>query len=80
MRDSVDSNAAGSIASHLSKKASLLRTVQAVGWSFLGIRKKSAYEEDVVQLNPVHLILVGLLGALFFIGTLVMIVRWVVAA
>jgi hypothetical protein len=34
------------------KKTSLLGTVKAVAWSFVGLRKKSDYEEDVKNLNP----------------------------
>jgi hypothetical protein len=65
---------------HASKrKASLLATIKAVLWSFLGIRKKSDYEQDAAQLNPVHVIIAGLIGALIFITTLIIIVKSVVA-
>ncbi|RYG06034.1 MAG: DUF2970 domain-containing protein, partial [Burkholderiales bacterium] len=33
--------------------ASLLRTVRAVAWSFLGLRRGSGLEQDA-RLNPVH--------------------------
>lgn len=79
MRES-QTDAGSSMHDKAQVKASLWRTVRMVGWSFLGIRKKSAYEDDVVQLNPIHLIIVGLLAALSFIGALLVIVRWVVAA
>ena len=52
--------------------------MKAVFWSFLGIRKKSDYEKDAQQLNPVHVIIAGLIGALIFIATLIMIVKSVV--
>jgi len=61
------------------RKSSFLATMKAVMWSFLGIRKKSAYEEDVAKLNPVHVILAGILGAIIFIATLLVIVKTVVA-
>ena len=61
------------------RKASFGATVKAVFWSFLGIRKKSDYEKDAAQLNPVHVIIAGVLGALIFIAALVIIVKIVVA-
>jgi hypothetical protein len=39
----------------------------------------SDYEKDISQLNPVHVIIAGILGAVIFIFTLLAIVRWVVA-
>ncbi len=61
------------------RQASFLATIKAVLWSFLGIRKKSAYEQDAAQLNPVHVIIAGLIGAAIFISILVVIVKQVVA-
>ena len=61
------------------RKASFLATMKAVLWSFLGIRKKSAYEQDAAQLTPVHVIIAGLIGAAIFITVLVLIVKQVVA-
>ncbi len=60
------------------RKASFLATIKAVLWSFLGIRKKSDYEQDAAQLNPVHVIIAGVIGAIIFITTLVIIVKSVV--
>lgn len=61
------------------RKASFGATVKAVLWSFLGIRKKSDYEKDAAQLNPVHVIIAGVIGALIFIATLIIIVKIIVA-
>ncbi len=61
------------------RKASFGATMKAVFWSFFGIRKRSDYEKDAAQLNPVHLIIAGLIGALVFIGVLVTVVKLVVA-
>ncbi|MBC3918517.1 DUF2970 domain-containing protein [Undibacterium sp. CY18W] len=61
------------------RKASFLATMKAVFWSFLGIRKKNDYERDAAQLNPVHVIIAGIIGALIFIATLIVIVKHVVA-
>ncbi|MEO8598243.1 MAG: DUF2970 domain-containing protein [bacterium] len=61
------------------RKSSFLATVKAVLWSFLGIRKNSGYEQDAAQLNPVHVIVAGIIGVGIFIASLVIIVRLVVA-
>jgi uncharacterized membrane protein len=60
-------------------KSSLLRTIKAVAWAFLGIRKKSEYQSDLGKLNPFHVIAVALLGVALFVGGLVLLVNWVVA-
>ena len=61
------------------RKASFGATLKAVFWSFFGVRKKSDYEKDTAQLNPVHVIIAGLIGAAIFIAILLMIVKSVVA-
>jgi len=60
-------------------KTSLLRTIKAVAWAFLGIRKKSEYQSDLGKLNPFHVIAVALVGVALFVGGLVLLVNWVVA-
>lgn len=62
-----------------SKKTSVWRTVKAVACSFVGLRSRGAYEEDVKNLNPLHIIAVGLIGVFVFVAVLVMLVNWVVA-
>ncbi len=57
---------------------SFLRTVKAVAWSFVGIRKNSEYREDLAQVNPFHVIVVGIAGALLLVGGLIALVHWVV--
>lgn len=61
------------------RKASFGATMKAVCWSFFGIRKKSDYEKDAQQLNPVHVIIAGVIGAAIFIAVLLLIVNSVVA-
>ncbi|MFL6717841.1 MAG: DUF2970 domain-containing protein [Burkholderiaceae bacterium] len=61
------------------RKASFAATMKAVFWSFFGVRKKRDYEEDAAQLNPVHVVIAGLIGAALFIAILIIIVRMVVA-
>ena len=61
------------------RKGSLFDTVKAVGWSFFGVRKNSAYQDDLAKLNPVHIIVVAFAGVIVFVGGLVLLVRFVVA-
>jgi hypothetical protein len=62
------------------RKASFLQTMKAVAWSFFGVRKSTDYEKDVSQLNPVHVIVAGVIGALIFIAVLVLVVNWVIGS
>jgi amino acid transporter len=57
---------------------SVLRTIQAVLWSFLGVRKNAEYQKDTERLNPFILIAVGLVVALIFVLGLMALVNWVV--
>ncbi|MDT3679379.1 MAG: DUF2970 domain-containing protein [Burkholderiaceae bacterium] len=56
-------------------RRSFADALRAVAWAFFGIRKRRSFDRDV-HLNPVHVILVGLLLAAVFVGSLVMIARF----
>ncbi|MCM2252378.1 MAG: DUF2970 domain-containing protein [Ramlibacter sp.] len=56
---------------------SVLQTVKAVAWSFIGIRKNSAYQDDLRKLNPLHIVAVGIGAAALFVVGLVLLVNWV---
>lgn len=60
------------------RHASFGATLKAVFWSFFGVRKRSDYEKDTQQLNPVHLVIAGVIGAIIFVMTLLVIVKSVV--
>ena len=60
------------------RKGSIWRTIKAVSWSFVGLRARGDYEKDVQQLNPVHILVVGLVGVLVFVGGLILLATWVV--
>ena len=62
------------------RRGSLLQTLRAVAWSFLGIRRSDGYAQDVSKLNPVHVIIAGVVGGLLFVLALVLLVRWVVGS
>ena len=57
--------------------ASFLRSVKMVGWSFLGIRKNSEYQQDLASVNPLHIILAAFGGVLVFVVGLVLLVNWI---
>lgn len=64
----------------IQRKGSFVQTMKAVAWSFFGVRKGSDYEKDVNQLNPVHVVIAGVIGAALFIGALLLLVNWVLAS
>ena len=59
------------------QKSSLLRTVKAVAWSFIGLRKGSEFQQDI-KMNPLHIMAVGIVGTILFVLALVALVNWVV--
>jgi hypothetical protein len=61
------------------RKVSFGATVKAVLWSFFGVRKKRDYEKDAAELNPVHVLIAGIIGVVLFILILLTIVHVVVA-
>lgn len=60
------------------RKGSLLATVKAVLWGFLGVRRQAGYQHDIAQLNPLHVIAVGLIMGFLFVLALILTVYWVV--
>ena len=59
-------------------KASFLYSLRAVVWSFTGLRRKSDFDTDSARLNPVHVVIAGLLAVACLIGILISIVKFVV--
>lgn len=62
------------------RKGSFGQTLKAVAWSFFGVRKSSDYAQDVAKINPVHVIVAGVLAALLFVVGLVLLVRWIITS
>lgn len=62
---------------HTPRKATLLQVARAVLSAFIGIRKRSAHEQDAVTITPVQVIVAGVIGAVIFILSLVMLVRYI---
>lgn len=59
------------------RKGSWSGTVKAVLWGFLGVRKQADYQADVAKLNPIHIMVVGVVMALLFVLALIAVVNWV---
>lgn len=57
----------------------MVDTVKAVLWGFLGVRRKSDFQQDVAKLNPIHLLVTGVVLAFLFVAVLMAIVFWVTA-
>jgi len=62
------------------RKGSFAQTLKAVAWSFFGVRKSTDYAQDVSKINPVHVIVAGVLAAVLFVVGLAFLVRWIVAS
>ena len=60
------------------RKLSLAQTATAVLWSFFGIRKGKDDARDAARLNPIHVVVMGVIGAALFVLLLITIVRIVV--
>jgi hypothetical protein len=58
--------------------ASWWRSVKLVAWSFLGIRSRAGYQDDLAKVNPLHVVVVGLVGALLLVVGLIGLASWVV--
>ncbi|UZN50056.1 DUF2970 domain-containing protein [Cupriavidus cauae] len=60
------------------RKMSFWQTLRAVFWSFIGLRKGAEHDRDMANLNPIHVIVAGVLGAAILVVVLIGIVRLVV--
>jgi len=56
------------------RRAGVLQVAKAVFWSFLGIRKRAAHENDAVTITLVQVIVAGIIGAAIFVLSLVFLV------
>ena len=57
----------------------LLDVVKTVLFGALGVRRKADHERQTQPVNPVYLIVAGLVFAALFVATLIVIVRIVVS-
>jgi len=61
------------------RRAGFVDTLKAVSASFFGVRGSRAHERDMARLNPLYVIVVGVLLAAAFVAVLILIVRSVFA-
>ncbi len=61
----------------VSRKPSTLRAMQAVFWSFFGVRRNRDYQADIVHLTMTQLVVTGIIGAVMFVATLLLLVYFV---
>ena len=54
------------------------RSVKAVAWSLLGVRKGSEWQKDAAHIQPLHVVAVGLVAIFAFVLLLILVVNWVV--
>ncbi len=62
------------------RNATFWQTAGAVFWSFFGVRKSRDLERDVGELNPLHIVIAGVVAAAIFVIVLVTLVRWVIGS
>ena len=60
------------------KKFGLTATFKAVAWSFFGVRKGADHDSDMANLNPVLVIVAGIISCALFVLVLLLVVKWVV--
>jgi Protein of unknown function (DUF2970) len=56
------------------KRATLLQVAGAVFWSFFGVRKGRHMLQDTTTINPLHVVIVGVVAGLLFVLVLVALV------
>lgn len=59
-------------------KGGRLRTVRALLWALLGVRKGSDYQKDVENITPLQVIVGGLVAIFLLVAGLILIVNWIV--
>ena len=62
------------------RKLNFFQTLKAIAWAMFGVRKGTGYQEDIEKLNPVHLVIAGLLCGVLFVVSLVTIVGLVLSS
>lgn len=59
-------------------RPSMLRSLKAVAWSFIGIRSRAGLQEDIAKVNPLHVLLAGVITVLVLVVSLIGLATWVV--
>ncbi|MDD3675389.1 MULTISPECIES: DUF2970 domain-containing protein [Thauera] len=61
------------------RRAGFWPTLRAVLWSFFGVRRRQAYMEDAGSLNPLAVVVAGVLAGAVFVILIVIAVQVVLA-
>jgi hypothetical protein len=56
------------------KRATLAQVASAVFWSFFGVRKGRHMLQDTTSINPLHVVIVGVVAGIVFVLALVALV------
>lgn len=75
-RTAHEPSAATTTSETTTRRGSIFDTFKAVGAAFFGVRGGKAHDADMARLNPVHVIIVGVVCAAVFIGVLILAVRF----
>jgi hypothetical protein len=70
----------GSLKEAVNRPPSVLQTFRAVAWSFFGIRRSADHAQDLQKLNPLHVVVAGVISAALFVLALVLLVQWVIGS
>ena len=65
------------MSSDTEKRATPLQVAKAVASAFFGVRRRAAHES--IKLTPAQVIAAGIIGAVLFVGTLMLIVHLVLS-
>ena len=60
-------------------RPSVWRSIKLVAWSFMGIRSRSGYQDDLAKVSPLHVMAVAVVAVLVIVVGLIGLVNWVVA-
>jgi len=52
------------------------RLLRTVAWGFFGVRKGSAHRSDLAKVNPLHVLIAGLIGMVVLVAVLIGAAHW----
>lgn len=61
------------------RKLNFFQTLKAVAWGMFGVRKRKGHTKDIATLNPIHLIIAGVIAAIALVVVLVKAAGWLVS-
>lgn len=58
----------------IEEKASLFQVIKLVLWTMIGVRSQKGYKDDIAKIQPKQAIIAGIIGAIVFVITVLMLV------